>query len=95
MLKEYCDRCEKEIDREDERAKYKVHISFESPSEFREQSTHFTVCRECFEKMGIRDNVVKTQVGDYRRKDAEVMEKIMGIVRELITECMEEQGYGN
>ena len=95
MLKEYCDRCGKEIDHNDSRAKYKVRISLESPRDFREHATNFMVCKDCYEKMKIREYVERTQTGNYQKKDTDAVEKRMDIVRELITECMEERGYGN
>lgn len=53
MLREYCDKCEKEIDRSFTDAKKRIVITL--PDEgFCEAQCSFVVCRECYEKIGIK-----------------------------------------
>ncbi len=91
MLKEYCDRCKKEIDRCVSDSKKQVRIIIPGPSySVYDEYANLTLCKECFDSIGIRETVKKCSDGEYQEKSKEAVEKLLDIIRELVTECMEE-----
>lgn len=89
MLKEYCDKCKKEINTARPNAKKKIEISVKS-SGYRENFAEITLCEECFKKIEIKDTVLA--VGAYKKeeKEPEAVEKLLDVIRELVAECVEE-----
>ena len=94
MIKEYCDKCKKEIPGED-REKKIVQISFPRKSYTgydQCECAKLTLCKECFEGMGIANAVKSVGAANRTEKEPTAVEKLVDIIRELITECLEEQG---
>lgn len=90
MLKEYCDKCKKEIDRDAGwAAKKKIKISIPSCG-YSEDYAEITLCKECFEKMKVRETVKDIGSDQRREKEPETVEKLLNIIKELVAECMEE-----
>lgn len=88
MLKEYCDRCQKEIDNADYNNKKQIKISI--PGYYREEYANITLCNDCFKELGIMDAVRNTGTDKYQEKDTNATEQLMGIIRELVSECLDE-----
>ena len=94
MLKEYCDRCKKEITGE-YREKKEVQVFYPRNSYGLETANaKVTLCKECFEEMGIASTVKEVGSASRKEKEPTAVEKLMDIIRELVTECLEEQGGG-
>lgn len=94
MVKEYCDRCKKEISGED-REKKTVQIFYPRNSYTGYDQTigaKVTLCKECFEEMGIANAVKDVGTACRTEKEPTAVEKLMDIIRELVTECLEGQG---
>lgn len=92
MLREYCDKCKKEISSYDKEKKV-LQLSFPGRSYSgydHDEIAKITLCKGCFDGMGIAEVVKK--IGSVAREEKEpaAVEKLMDIFRELITECMEE-----
>lgn len=91
MIKEYCDRCKNEIPA---RIKGKKILDITYPaggySGF-ENNIHakVTLCDKCFSEMGIADTVKSVGAGTKEEKNPDMVEKLLDIFRELVTECIE------
>lgn len=93
MIKEFCDRCKNEIPA-DVREKKVLQITYPTRgySGF-DNSIHakVTLCDKCFSEMGIADTVKSVGAGTKEEKNPDMVEKLLDIFRELITECMEDR----
>lgn len=91
MLKEYCDKCKKEIDRTvtDSRQQVKISIPGRRYS-YGDDYASLTLCAECFKTLGIREAVEGVGNYAYGEKKPGAAEKLTEIIRELVVECMEE-----
>lgn len=86
MVKEYCDKCRKEIVNYDK--KKTVEISF--PDGYSSRCAKVTLCNECFESMEISSAVKSVGHDSKTEKEPATVEKLMDIIRELVAECLEE-----
>lgn len=92
MVREYCDKCKKEVRRE-EREKKEIQISFSERSYTgydNSKCAKVTLCKECFEEMGIASAVKCVGSANREEKEPTAVEKLMDIIRELVAECLEE-----
>lgn len=91
MLREYCDRCKKEIDCDDPKDKSTVEIKISSKRSYSDTYAKFTLCRNCYKELGIEENTDRVRGGEYQEKDAGAAEKLMDVIREMVSKCMEEK----
>lgn len=91
MLREYCDRCKKEIDRDDPKDKSTVEIKISSKRSYSDTYAKFTLCRKCYKELEIEENTDRVRGGEYQEKDAGAAEKLMDVIREMVSKCMEEK----
>lgn len=92
MIKEYCDKCKKEIQSGNSEKK-EIQISFPVRSYTgyeKSECAKVTICKECFEKMGIAGVVKSVGSASRTEKEPTAVEKLMDIIRELVTECLDE-----
>lgn len=89
MIKEYCDRCKREIPVND-REKKVLQIEYGYGGFDNSVHTKVTLCGECFSEMGIAGTVNGVRAGSREEKNPDMVERLLDIFRELITECMEE-----
>lgn len=92
MIKEYCDRCKNEIP-VDGREKKVLQITYPTKGyRGHDNNAHakVTLCEKCFSEMGIDDVVKIVGAGTKEEKNPDMVERLLDIFRELITECMEE-----
>lgn len=87
MIKEYCDRCKNEIHVDDKEKKV-LQIIYPT-GVYSNAHAKVTLCEKCFSEMGIADTVKIVGAGT-KEKNTDMVERLLDIFRELITECMEE-----
>lgn len=92
MVKEYCDRCKKEIDLYGWHSKEEIRITIPSSENWDGCTRTITLCPECFSGMGIHGAVKKNPSGDRAEKEPAAVEKLLDIIKELVNDCMEERG---
>lgn len=90
MLREYCDKCKKEIDGDVSDDKKTLKITVPDRCGYSERVASITLCKKCFEEMEIESTVRKGSGGNMIEKEPETVDKLLGIIRELVRECMEE-----
>lgn len=94
MIREYCDKCKREISREDTNdwnGKRNVEISYNDDRSFGDRKfARVTLCKNCFETMKIDETAKRIRSNDKVEKDSTAVEKLMDIIRELVAECLEE-----
>ncbi len=95
MIKEYCDKCRREISREDTsdwNEKKDVEVSYVDNRSTYDQHriARVTLCKDCFAQIGIDKVVGRIRSNNKEEKEPEAVEKLLDIIRELVAECMEE-----
>lgn len=94
MVREYCDKCKREISREntdDWNGKRNVEISYNDDRSFGDRRfARVTLCKNCFVEMKIDETAKRIRSNDKEKKEQTAVEKLMDIIRELVTECLEE-----
>lgn len=94
MVREYCDKCKREISREntdDWNGKRNVEISYNDDRSFGDRRlARVTLCKNCFEEMKIDETAKRIRSNDKEEKEPTAVEKLMDIIRELVAECLEE-----
>lgn len=82
MLREYCDRCGKEIPADDRERK-----TFDISYEERYQGfagARFTLCKECIEETGIKKAIGKARRGRRDEKPKDAIEQLTDLIKEFL-----------
>lgn len=90
MLKEYCDKCKREIDHAIPSSKKYVKIVIPGYG-CGERYADLTLCNGCFKELGIYEAVSMNGTNKYCEKEPKTVDRLMDIIRELVAECVEEQ----
>lgn len=94
MVREYCDRCKREISRKDTddwNGKKEVEISYKDDRSFGDRIfARVTLCRSCFKEMKIDETAKCIRKNNKEEKEPIAVERLMDIIRELVAECLEE-----
>lgn len=88
MVREYCDKCKKEIPYED-REKKVVQISYPTRGYENNKVAKVTLCSHCFSELEIAEIVKGIGAGNKEEKDKSMVERFLEVFRELVTECLE------
>lgn len=95
MVKEYCDKCKREISREDTsdwNGKKDVEVSYiDNRSSFGDRRVaRVTLCRNCFEDMRIDETVKRIRSNAREEKEPAAVDRLLDIIRELVAECLDQ-----
>ena len=92
MVREYCDKCKKEIPHEDGEKKV-VEISYPTRGYAGYNNIHtakVTLCSDCFSEMKIAERVKDIGANSKEEKEKGMVERFLEVFKELVTECLEE-----
>lgn len=92
MVREYCDKCGKEIPYEDKEKKV-VQISYPTRGYSGYDNIHtakVTLCSDCFSEMKIAETVKYIGANNKEEKAKGVVDRFLEVFKELVTECLEE-----
>lgn len=93
MVREYCDKCKREISREDTNdwnGKKNVEISYNDDGSFGDRIfARVTLCKNCFGEMKIGETAKRIRSNDKEEKEPAAVDKLLDIIRELVAECLE------